>query len=652
MRFNKKRGWALFGRPSPDVEASGAPEFTDTNEQPEYNEDVEPEMEEDIMAVPGEDTVQVSGDPIQNLFSTLGKFNRHLSQAQHAPDSPEWAEKCMDELASGLEIAMTANWTPVKDALIDTARILHSFDSAGRRRECIPFLNSSYEILSLMVGDLIVDKVRSGVIQKWKDLYGNTLTVMNKAGITLIEDEEAQERYHQEEEESSPDESTSEYEEETPQGEDTLEEDLLPDTDSLPTPPNNHANIPRGKAQDIHNETEYPFDLPPLSEPDSDEQTEAETTTDTILEFPAKRRGKMAAVQSSDTMELPTEEELLSEQSEGRALETESQDAPAKDEKSSSGEDLFTDLATETPDLHQEKPSEEFPSNTSENDFFVSEDDLDSPIDEDASTEDEEEPSFPEPQKTETSKASTSSVDPESQHSQSTLDLDLPADAGSPAHLLRQAEEAMNKGDVRSAKTMALELALAMARIEYEQARAEEANAEQQLIDNAQAIETAQGKVEEAERELLRTEELLATRDGESSACRDYLALIDEELEQYQAELSEIDAQIEALQRKRAEQVNRIENKHADREASIDNESRLQTEMESLRQEVDTIRQQLESHQNAKKKLLKDRSDIETSICMAREESEGRRLSLDAIERTRSAVPENCGPCEDEEQLL
>ena len=80
MRFNKKRGWALFGRPSPDVEASGAPDFTDTNEQPEYNEDVEPEMEEDIMAVPGEDTVQVSGDPIQNLFSTLGKFNRHLSQ--------------------------------------------------------------------------------------------------------------------------------------------------------------------------------------------------------------------------------------------------------------------------------------------------------------------------------------------------------------------------------------------------------------------------------------------------------------------------------------------------------------------------------------------------------------------------------------------
>jgi chromosome segregation ATPase len=220
-----------------------------------------------------------------------------------------------------------------------------------------------------------------------------------------------------------------------------------------------------------------------------------------------------------------------------------------------------------------------------------------------------------------------------------------------PSRLLSRAQAAMAKGDVRSAKSMALELARTMARIEYEQAQAAAAESEQRLVENAQAIKTAHGNVEAAEKQLLQTEELLATREGECGACREQITFFDDELRQFQAELDDIDAQIEALQRRRVEQVNRMNNKHAEREETLNNESRLQTEMESLRQDADSVRQELEALREEKKRQIANKREIELSICSAKEEAENRRLSLVDIERTLSPqppAPDSSGPKDDE----
>jgi chromosome segregation ATPase len=212
-------------------------------------------------------------------------------------------------------------------------------------------------------------------------------------------------------------------------------------------------------------------------------------------------------------------------------------------------------------------------------------------------------------------------------------DIESPADAG-PEVLLRRAQAAMRKGDIANARTVALELAVAMARMEYEQAQNQLAESERQLVTNAKDIEQAETAVELAEQELSRTEELLAARDSENNACRERIAMIDEELSVLSAELSDIDAEIAALQKKRAEQVNRLENKREEREESIDSEGRLQTEMESLMQETEAVRTRLNAAHEHTRHKQEDRRKIEAAIHMAREASEVRRLSLLAIERT------------------
>src|SRR5690606_365585 len=71
-----------------------------------------------------------------------------------------------------------------------TGRVLQTYENAGRANECVPFLADSYEILCLMVGDLIVDKVRSGVIRKWRERYQVALEDIAAKGLVLVRDEE------------------------------------------------------------------------------------------------------------------------------------------------------------------------------------------------------------------------------------------------------------------------------------------------------------------------------------------------------------------------------------------------------------------------------------------------------------------------------
>lgn len=676
MRSNKKRGWTLFNRLAPEKEADELPD-------PQKIEEQEPaptgdEMEIEPMAVTEEEPVQLSGDPIQSLFSSLGKFNRHLSQAQHAPDSSEWVEKCMNELAVGLQIAINCNWTPVKDALIDTARILHSYDRVGRRRDSIAFLNGSYDILSLMVGDLIVDKVRSGVIQKWQDLYRKTLDDLRQAGIDLAADEEEmdmeQEAVQDVEEstdwnESPADEEavndTEVYEDEATYSEDSEELEASPDvTDDWEHQETNFVEedvVYEGDALDAASETEEETEETEgavVDEVDEGEYEEDAVDSGSILTFPGNTTGRSHDAEedidetapvveekvddAADMDDVPKEEPALEERSESPALSPVDREAglfdgldAAEDEGECGREELFSDdtvdeksasVAEEAADISE---TGEVAENVEES--FIG-------------TEDEE-PGAEE-------NAFVDEIVPDQETVAEAASDDSPVEANQdvapavpgPSHLLHQAQAAVEKGDVRSAKAMALELARTMAEIEYEQAQAAVAELEQRLVDNAQTIKTAQGNVEASEKQLLQTEELLATRDGECGACREQIASMDEELQIYQLELNDIDAQIEALQQRRIEQVNRMNNKQSDREEAVNNESRLQTEMEALRQDTDTIRQDLDALREEKKLQISNKRDIEMAICAAKEESENRRLSLAAIERTltpRSTVSES-----------
>jgi len=200
--------------------------------------------------------------------------------------------------------------------------------------------------------------------------------------------------------------------------------------------------------------------------------------------------------------------------------------------------------------------------------------------------------------------------------------------------LLQRVQAAISSGDTRNTKAMALELAVAMARLEYEQARQELAEAEQSLLENWRFIEQAEAKVRQMENDLLRAEELLAAREGDRNNSHERVAAIDEELSGLSAGLTDIDAQIAALQKKRVEQENLIRNKQAEREAAIEAESRVQTELEILGQELDSIRDNLENAHADVRKHKAERRNIELDIIKVKEEVEARHQSLSIIEST------------------
>jgi peptidoglycan hydrolase CwlO-like protein len=151
----------------------------------------EPMPEEQAMAASDpRDNPVVQTDPTQSLFSSLGRFCRHFTRAQSIPNSP-WPAECMQELTASLKVCLDQNWTSLQRALIDTARVLSSYDRAGRAIEALPFLQKSHDILSLMVGDLILDRVTDLGRYGWTDHFARAVVTLNNRGIALVEDDSA-----------------------------------------------------------------------------------------------------------------------------------------------------------------------------------------------------------------------------------------------------------------------------------------------------------------------------------------------------------------------------------------------------------------------------------------------------------------------------
>ena len=131
-----------------------------------------------------------SGDPTQRLLTVLGRFEREMLKGREGAAQQKWSDAAMQQLINAAEIAVEQTWRDMVEALTETGRILETYEKAGRANECVPFLADSYEILCLMVGDLIVDKVRSGVMRKWRERYEVALEDIAAEGLTLVKDED------------------------------------------------------------------------------------------------------------------------------------------------------------------------------------------------------------------------------------------------------------------------------------------------------------------------------------------------------------------------------------------------------------------------------------------------------------------------------
>jgi hypothetical protein len=774
VRLNKKRGWPFFGRSSsknpikiPDVS---------TNKE-EESPLMERNMEEKEMPVMNDQPIQVSGDPSQSLASCLGRFNRFLSQAQHNPESGDWAERCIRELGEALTITIKGQWDPVKDAILETARILHSYDRVGRRSESIPFLNSSYEILSLMVGDLILDKVKSSVVLKWKELYKKALDDLQRAGIPLAEDDDeemeeeeislseeseaaappeeiaqeeaANEDVAAEEESAAPNEGRPDliiYNHNDPyekEAETFVEEDASIETSDLESDESDVQEVlPKDSLDEETFEGDFPLDHTEEEFTEDTEYPESPTDDDSLATAFSEEEGLKApfddgsgadsgddesfereAVTVLDIVESDIEKQVPpSDISEGETSDEEETaveedqeisygddsvleaadkiDVVAEEERSdfseeandvSFGEESATDDFLETssssdtmeeerttslqsPELSEEHSGEEvLPDETEESAIqqyeeaaFSSEvpeglEEAFSPDEEEGADVGETERIQPDEIVSEDSEsvegddADEVAEEPLYQDSEEDVEplLVESASIDDTTNLLAGTRDALARGDVHSAKHLALELARKIAIMEYKQAEALVADVENNLITNAKDIQSIEDQIQATELNLLQTEETLATREGECNSCREQVASMDDKLRLFQMELEDLDTQIEALKHSRTEQVNRKLNKEKEREEMLNSESRLQTEIETLRQVADDIHDELERLADEKKEVLSKKQEIELSIFAAKESSGKRYEALNAIEQTLgSALGDSNNAVSGEEELF
>ena len=244
----------------------------------------------------------IKGDPTQHLLTALGRFQRQVARAEHGVPDAVWADECMNQIIAGIEIAIAQEWDGVQEALTDTARILHSYEQAGQAHACVSFLQDSYEILCLMVGDLIVDNIRSGVLQKWRAHYQRGVDDLLRAGIPLVEDEEEEELEAETAPKASPS-AMHTHEEYAASAASTGLDEIEPEADDMPP-------------------AEPPFEMPE-AESWREEAATAETVApDKVLadespfSFPEETRETMPDMRATPSAEAPVETPDIPEESE------------------------------------------------------------------------------------------------------------------------------------------------------------------------------------------------------------------------------------------------------------------------------------------------------------------------------------------------
>src|SRR5690606_23540074 len=67
---------------------------------------------------------------------------------------------------------------------------LQTYDEGQRATDAIPFLDSVYDVLCLMGGNLLVGTLRPDVVDRWRDHYAGALAQLEADGLQLIADDE------------------------------------------------------------------------------------------------------------------------------------------------------------------------------------------------------------------------------------------------------------------------------------------------------------------------------------------------------------------------------------------------------------------------------------------------------------------------------
>ena len=538
----------------------------------------------------------LGADPTQRLLTALGRFQRQVNKAEGGVPQHLWTDECMEQLIDGIAIAHENDWHDVKEALTDTARILQSYEEAGVATSAVPFLHDSYEILCLMVGDIIVDNVRSGVMNKWRQRYDQALNDLAHHGVSLIDDDSGVPedppanivRFAQPSTPSmersmpfaEPDDEVSAYDTEAPTDAERYFDEGDGDSDTFSStevvaeandgeaifglPEASGAEEPKARRFDFLEDDEVVENI--------DEAAEAEVAV-----------GEVAVVETphaeadEDETELPALDEVIYDEPEAPANVVrlaEVERAPAASDTEDAEAGFLFDAPVQTPRV------------------------------------------------SDVAEVAAAVRDP---------DEDVQG-------LLRVAQQAMTRGDVAQAKLMALQVAVKMAELEVSRAKDSLRVAEERLEDTAHAIEAASESVRRTDAGVRDVEEQIAQRESEFQQKRGEIDGLREQISIGQNDISDIDEQIRQLQLRREEAERHVGALQDQLQEGLATESRIQTDLDMLAQEEEAAREALEAAKQRVRDLQRERLSREGDINDSRSALTAQERSVEDIQRTLKQV--------------
>ena len=596
------------------------------------------DAEEPAHAEPAAAVAVVTADPDQRLLTALGRFQRQIGRATSGTAEQVWCDECMDQLITGIEIAAQQGWDNVREALTDTARILQSYEEHSRASQCVDFLQDSYEILCLMVGDLIVDNVRSGVTKKWRERYAEAVYTLRQHGLSLVDDEGEPEPDYEQPRRAMVQPATVQH---------AVRDMATADRIRLHWQNQRPVPLPDSLEQDdIESEADIAFafeeqavlveEMPDDFHPPAIDDFMEEPTPDVYAEPVEELEADTVIDVAEDVVEIAAEAAPFS--SSDWSAEERAEAAGSSVEAAAhcaaempTGERPEEDACIEplpAPVVVFEPPAmamQEFETELSV-DVVQS---LEEPEEAAPEIVDEEMPYEPPPVT-----VAAAPVAPPAPPAALAADFALQA-------LLATTQAALARGDVADAKILALQLAASMAKLEADRAEADVETAEAELDDNEHALHAAEEALQRAERSVLQAETQISQREAEYKERQDEVLALRESVESIELTIAGYEEQIRRLQSQVEAERDRQDALSADLDEALATSTLTQTEMDSLHAGAEAARHRLQEANSTINRLREERRLQQAAIAQAREQVQKRRVSAAEINDTitRTAPP-------------
>jgi hypothetical protein len=662
----------------------------------------------------------LSGDPTQQLLTALGRFQRQVNLADTGAPPEAWVDNCIDQLIAGIQIAHVRGWRGVKEALTDTARILQSYDEAGDASGSVAFLHDAYEILCLMLGDLIVDNVRSGVMEKWRERYHRAVSDLHHAGYALIDDDSTGAQ-HQHRPAPSPAAEAARPTNVTPfvpraavvetpvdEAPASLNESYLNDGEDVRDEFTSVVDEPDVTYVDDATEEVEEDDPSPFVyaiEDEADEaalEDEVEAEAEELIERPVESwdetdeaEADYAEAEAASSLEVeeeqaeeadelesmwnepsPFAEAILAEEAEAAGEEAEEVEAPVLFEAPAGVEQEEEEVAEEIAEAAQEtdifdaedaaeellemaeeeaEVGAEAPVDAAKEMLFLFEESEAEALEE---AVDEEEDLY--------TQAALVEEDVEAEAELQIAEVEalvadaeaITAEAGeageaaeagegaaqarsteeAPEAILRNAQAAMLRGDVRDAKVLALQLAVNMARLEAQKAVQIVQDSVEKLVATEAAIEVADEDVAKARQRLEQMQQARSGREHDLDIKRAGIAGLEKRGGTVEAAIAKLDEEIARLMRKREEELAKLQEVQAELEAERDEERIVAEDLDRLHEAEQAAQDTLELAHTRLAELQQQRLEREQAREACEQMLERQRESAETISATLEAV--------------